>query len=679
MACMGCSSISTPQAAEPIQRPHGKHDADVSEGKTVSDTALSKPLSACDSRVGKGRDEGQYDVASRQPGPRAAGHSEEGRCEASLSSSLPGAAEMVFARRSRCEPQPQPLTPRGMPAARPLPARPKVAGVPALPLPLVDFASAALASLADGDEESGEEGEACGPSFGALSDRSRSPGPSPFPMDVEVSVPTRKVLFTWCRWARNSMRINEEQQLKALQHVRHPRTRPPAQPKEALSPQPTPRESSPRGGGDTSPPGGASPATPQGTRAFAGLTSERTVVSRGATPGRRGQDVEPKGSFIDSMREDQRQSMDQQGLKNKLCHKLGAGAAVAKSGISADTPGFGADTPSWGASRGGSVGASNSASVMSSGVASPSGENGGQMSPWLLEAEAFINGVGDFEDDPVSLGKDVIAAWGQSPSGLHVAPLAASAWDAPPFGLSELGVAGVATSTSVSLAPALGGGFGDLLGGDLEPILDRDELEEVALFAIATPEPSPAPTLAAAPAPALAPAPTSAAPPGHSGTAPTVPTGYAIGESVKYWSASRCVWMPAVVVERRARGVYLVDKQMRGCLSKVKACDLISEAEESSDPGLRAFASLGQDKPEPSRKANTAPPQLAPDPAPARGGRSPPAFRGAAGHADALRPQGSGVTLKVAQRGPPGSGRPTTPPSLRGRVVRDDFSDDSDE
>merc|ERR1712232_1379116 len=65
-----------------------------------------------------------------------------------------------------------------------------------------------------------------------------------------------------------------------------------------------------------------------------------------------------------------------------------------------------------------------------------------------------------------------------------------------------------------------------------------------------------------------------------------------VGEEIKYWSVSRASWLPAKVVERRQGGVYLVDKQMRGCIAKVRASEMLSEEEERQSPVLRALVAL---------------------------------------------------------------------------------------
>ncbi|CAE7227096.1 FEN1 [Symbiodinium natans] len=200
----------------------------------------------------------------------------------------------------------------------------------------------------------------------------------PFPSDVEVSTSTQLMLLTWARWGRNAWRIKQEDQIKQMQHRRFPRT--PAPPREPLSPQPTPRERLTETPGST--PSGSPASRPRtgaaAWRAGGELGMGTTVHSReGRSEGR--DERNDRFAFAE-LREEQRDSMAQQGARTKLVRALGGNAATAHS---TGTPGFGVDTPGFPASGA----ASADASVASSGVASP--VKGGQMSPWILEAEAL--------------------------------------------------------------------------------------------------------------------------------------------------------------------------------------------------------------------------------------------------------------------------------------------------
>jgi len=234
-------------------------------------------------------------------------------------------------------------------------------------------------------------------------------------------------------------------------------------------------------------------------------------------------------------------------------------------------------------------------------------------------------------------------------------------------------------------------------------------------------------------------------------------------------TGTRGVWMPGIVAARKPRGVYLIDKQGKGIYGKVKTCDLISEAEQRKDPGLRAFAAfddehgtaekpstpaskkkvstrketesetedlvslasmvkLGDGKAangktssvamksasprlseEPGKKrqgggkaprthagptASTQPPAQLEDPSKKRvtalasrfdSGKSPtangvaPALPRAGAAAMKSAASSGGDVRQPARVGQPFPARPTTPPSVKGRIVRDDFSDDSDD
>lgn len=400
----------------------------------------------------------------------------------------------------------------------------------------------------------------------------------PFP-PVTVSTSTQLLLLTWARWGRNMCRIKQEEQIKSLQHKRFPRSPPPIQ----LSPQPTPRESSGSG---------AAPRTGAAAwRAGGELGMGTTVHSReGGSPG--------KAFDLAELREEQRDSMAEQGARMKLTRGLGSSAAQAHS---LGTPGFGVDTPGF---PGGSGVASADASVASSGVASP--VKGGQMSPWILEAEALCEETEE-EGSPGGGG------WGLEP---------------------EL-------DTLLLLEKEIRSGQREpILPEDIthikedQPVLDEDELQRVEMF-----EESPKKSEAGSDRPdrlqevkSEQPEEPVADPETNASTFE-----YVVGEKVSYYSASHRAWMPARIVERKSRTIYVIDKQMRGCMAKVRASELVSEAEERNSPVLRAFTML--EKAERRRK----------------------------------RPSSAASTTTSSK---PHS--PVTVPGNRGRIVRDDFSDDSD-
>lgn len=262
----------------------------------------------------------------------------------------------------------------------------------------------------------------------------------PFP-SVTVSTSTQLLLLKWARWGRNNCRIKQEEQIKSMQHRRFPRSPPPVQ----LSPQPTPRESTPRGSAS----GGASPdSSPPRTgaaawRAGGELGMGTTVHSReGGSPGR--------AFDLAELREEQRDSMAQQGTRMKLTRGLGGGAAQAHS---LGTPGFGVDTPGF---PGGSGVASADASVVSSGVASP--VKGGVMSPWILEAEALCEETED-EGSPGGGG------WGLEPEIDSLLMLEQEI-------LGKRSQAIELRISKDSLQPK----------EEDQPVLDEDELQQVELF-----------------------------------------------------------------------------------------------------------------------------------------------------------------------------------------------------
>lgn len=422
----------------------------------------------------------------------------------------------------------------------------------------------------------------------------------PFP-SVTVSTSTQLLLLKWARWGRNNCRIKQEEQIKSMQHRRFPRSPPPVQ----LSPQPTPRESTPRGSAS----GGASPdSSPPRTgaaawRAGGELGMGTTVHSReGGSPGR--------AFDLAELREEQRDSMAQQGTRMKLTRGLGGGAAQAHS---LGTPGFGVDTPGF---PGGSGVASADASVVSSGVASP--VKGGVMSPWILEAEALCEETED-EGSPGGGG------WGLEPEIDSLLMLEQEI-------LGKRSQAIELRISKDSLQPK----------EEDQPVLDEDELQQVELF-----EESPSKKSAEAASERWQEAPSSE-PHQVPEDLSSALTGfeYVIGEQVSYYSASHGAWMPAKIVERKSRTIYVIDKQMRGCLAKVRAraSELVSEKEEKSNPVLRAFTML--EKSEKKQKKR---------PSSARSSTS------ASSKPRSATPAAPAVTV-------PG----------RGRIVRDDFSDEDD-
>ncbi|CAJ1343233.1 unnamed protein product [Effrenium voratum] len=406
--------------------------------------------------------------------------------------------------------------------------------------------------------------------------------------NVEVSTSTQLLLLTWARWGRNACRIKREETIKEMQHRRFPRSPPPKP--VPLSPQPTPR----------APPRGESPAesAAESPSRLAGAAAWRaggqlgmgtTVHSReGGSPGRAAFDLA-------DLREEQRDSMAEQGARMKLTRGLGGSAAQAHS---RGTPGFGLDTPGF---PGASGAASADASVASSGVASPV-TKGGQMSPWLLEAEALCEEETEDEGSPGGGG------WGFEPETDTLLML-------------EQEILGKRGTTQAPVK--------DQQEED-KPVLDEDELERVEVFEesptkknvqgasdrlqqLAEPRPPQEPSYSA--------------------------FEYVVGEKVSYYSSSHGAWMPARIVERKSRTVYIIDKQMRGCLAKVRASELVSEAEERTNHVLRAFTVLETRQRPSSAMSSTRASSRPQSPAPAA----------------------------------------TKLPVSRGKIVRHDFSDDEDD
>jgi len=409
----------------------------------------------------------------------------------------------------------------------------------------------------------------------------RRPEKAPWP-EVPVTMATRVILLQWARWGRNSWRIRQEEKIKAMQHTRHPR-----QPMTPLvSPQPSPRKSSEEAG-----PEGKSAQAARSSR----IDTSRCSSARCANP--------PTALWVDEMIQDQRDCMDEQGLRMKLSGKLDP--QVRPSG----TPGFGVDTPDFTAARS-RMTASSIASVVSSGIASPLAD--GQLSPWILEAEALVNegDTGAFSDIPPG-------AWEVSNSLSEIPEVSALVLDLP--------------------------GSIRVQDEDAGPIDDEDELDKVSVLVNTGPGPAGRRNILEEPRGNM--------PIGNELEDLTASLnkkrrqfhrrqrGYTVGQNVRYWSASHGFWMPARIVERKSRSVFLVDKQMSGCLSKVRVSDLQPAVDDCSGQVTRAFAVLEKG----ARHASQNPPE--------------------AEHCH-------GQTVQVSVQA-----RAVKP---RGRIVRDDFSDDSD-
>lgn len=564
-----------------------------------------------------------------------------------------------------------------------------------------------------------------------------------WPRDVYVAPSSRVLLLTWARWSRNGLRSKAEDRIKAMQHIKHPKTKFRHSPRTPpLSPQPTPRSGelrSPRQGlGEGAMPClekeplamplGIQPLAPPPTRV--GGNRHASVASRS----RNANGTSTQGRLLfDVMAEERRAAAEAQGVKIKLQKNFAI--EDAHTADPEKTPGFGTETPNF------PFGASTSASrmsnsVASSGVVSPMA--GGQMSPWLLEAEAIVNGE---EDDYFSPGRDIPTS---------------SAWGFEPNRLSTDGAWGRLPDVPEAADPVC---------EELDDLIDdEDELERVGIFVTAgvTAHDSDADGLRCPPALPAADsrASTATSPAGATDTrsgcasshgsplslrsgnagagagrlcddtedmsSPELPQGrpnlkhYTIGEKVSYWSGTKGVWLPAVVVEKKSSSVYVIDKQMKGCLAKVRSSELISAAEEKRDPVLRALAAFG----EPTSASRSGTPRGdaasgASRTGTPRGGNSgtPRSRTGTPrgeGHGSAQkrdRRQGDvrgtptperepgihrhkGEFMGLPQKAPtiraalpaalggstsPASRSPVVTPRSRGKIVRDDFSDDSEE
>lgn len=385
--------------------------------------------------------------------------------------------------------------------------------------------------------------------------------------------------------------------------------------------------------------------------------------------------------MFQEMAEEQRTSMDVQGVKVTL--KRGLGADGARRTGSSDTPGFGVDTPSFNGAASGrsSADASAAASVMSSNAASP--KHGGQMSPWILEAEALIEGDDEDAVDEAErlLGGNPAAAWGIGPQDAFVTPASL------PPGCVEASFPGSPDAADASADSDV-----------LRPLEEDDELTKVDLFVsvAATEQAEPCSPVESTEQP-LAPqraqsfggevhgTPSSASEkgvrsrPARGGR----PCECMPGESVKYWSSSKKAWLPAVVVERRSPTLYVIDKQMTGCFSKVKRSELISQADQANDRFLRAMdmlesASDGEERSRRRRSVGAAPrgPPGRPRNAPSgRASSTSPRSAAAAQRALAMFAGGAGDD-GLEDLDPP---RATSQHARRtGRIVRDDFSSSSD-
>jgi hypothetical protein len=404
------------------------------------------------------------------------------------------------------------------------------------------------------------------------------------------------------------------------------------------------------------------------------------------------------------MAEERREAQDAQAMKMRL--KKNFTIEEQHTFDSNKTPGFGIETPTWaGSSTHSRMSPLEAGSVASSGVVSPMA--GGQMSPWLLEAEALVN-------DEDNLMAPAASAWGFEPSRLPDVPeVEMKVPQRQEVELDEL-------NDIIDDGDELEKADRFLTGGLVESPSTRDSdaprdsdghrstQEYLGADSMASTATSPGPFVGSrksgrkeqdgsSPKPPLA----------RKGSANQ--TEYAVGDKVSYWSGSRGVWLAAVIVERKSSSVYLIDKQMKGCYAKVRASELISAAEEASDPVLRALAAFEAPSgtspatspravsPRSTTRASNSGTPRSSTPTPRRdagmGNTRGPAQRGsreagthrenAAAHRKGEALAGTKAPIIRAELPPalagaagPASQSPRLP---RGKIVRDDFSDDSDD
>lgn len=440
------------------------------------------------------------------------------------------------------------------------------------------------------------------PDFGTSPSATPSTTASSF-SHVVVSRSTQMLVLTWARWGRNSLRIKQEERVKAMQHARHapvPRVRTPI-----VSPQPTPRRNF---GADSQAKGEA---------------SNRLVERHG-----RSLTVETPSMFED-MRQDQRYAMDEQGARTRLQLTL-LGGSSPRTPVPTETPDFGTTTPNFVGSKSRTM----EASLASSGVASPLA--GGQVSPWILEAEALIEGNADDPDTAARTGlhSKVVDAWCVSLTALE---------DDESVNRNSTNLPVVFENTSLT--------------GPEKTIMDDDELDQVNFLASRC---GPRGARSENDAPRDLVNDHDVRNESHQCNQNGSAAVFSAGDRVLYFSKSHEQWMIAWVLERKSTNVYIIDKQGKGCLSKAYAADLISELEMQRDPILRAVAAL----------------ELCPSD---DDGEDDDLIQIIDSSVPGSDPRGSGNLGGSAKN----SLAPTWPtekiPLAAGKVVRDDFSSDSDE